>query len=57
MLRELKAKVDELCERDPQAALALVRRIQDKLQPGFPFPPEARLSLSSITGWFRTSST
>lgn len=36
MLRELKAKVDELCERDPEAALALARRIQNKLKPGFP---------------------
>jgi len=37
-IRELKAKVDELCEQDPQAAIALARRIQNKLQPGFPMP-------------------
>jgi hypothetical protein len=37
-LRELKAEIDELCERDPQAAIALARRIHNKLQPGFPIP-------------------
>jgi hypothetical protein len=37
-LRELKAEIDELCERDPQAAIALARRIHNKLQPGSPWP-------------------
>jgi hypothetical protein len=37
-LRELKAEIDELCERDPRAAIALARRIHNKLQPGSPWP-------------------
>ncbi len=37
-LRELKAEIDELCERDPRTAIALARRIHNKLQPGFPTP-------------------
>ncbi|MFQ6089994.1 MAG: hypothetical protein ACE5LD_00935 [Candidatus Bipolaricaulia bacterium] len=37
-IRELKAKVDELCEQDPQMALALARRIERKLGLGVPFP-------------------
>ena len=37
-LRELKARVDELCERDPPTAIALARRIEAKLQPDSPIP-------------------
>lgn len=37
-LNQLKQALDELCERDPQTALALASRIQRKLQPGFPQP-------------------
>jgi len=37
-IRELKAKVDELCEQDPEVALALARRIERKLQVGVPLP-------------------
>ena len=37
-LRDLKAEVDDLCERDPHTAVALARRIHSKVQPDAPVP-------------------
>ncbi len=37
-IRELTAKVDELCRQNPDAALAIAKRIHQQLRPGFPSP-------------------